>query len=212
MSRYALISKLILAILVLGLIFAGQPIEAASPPMSKTIGNQNTAHKDDAKDSSGGQVTVQLGQDEIDTIAAALPEGEVRQKFEKKFTTRADKDNHLYDESYRSGEDAITLFYNAEQAVSHVLEQIHSFFTESTFDSREWSAALANLNQGKGFGHLMLTLFIVALLIFCGLVVEWVVRRATESLRRASCLAPPFGFVRPRLVYIDKLCAICLFL
>ena len=184
MSRYALISKLILAILVLGLLFAGQPIEAASPLMSKTIGNQKTAQKDDAKDSPGGQVAVQLSQDEIDSIAAALPEGEVRQKFEKKFATGAEKDNHLYDESYRSGEDAITLFYNAEQAVSHVLEQIHSFFTESTFDSREWTAALANLNQGKGSGHLMLTLFIVALLISCRLAMEWLVRRATENLRR----------------------------
>ncbi len=78
MSRYALISKLILAILVLGLLFAGQPIEAASPVMSKTIGNQKTAQKDDAKDSPSGQVAVQLSQDEIDSIAAALPEGEVR--------------------------------------------------------------------------------------------------------------------------------------
>ena len=193
MSRYALISRLILTIFVLGLLFASQPIEAASPLMSKTIENQKTSQKDDAEDSPGGQVAVQLSQDEIDSIAAALPEGEVRQKFKNKFAAGAEKDNGLYDESYRSGVDAITLFYKAEQVVSRALEQIHSFFTESTFDSREWTAALANLNQGKGFGHLMLTLFVVAVLIFCGLAMEWVVRRATENLRRQLLDTVLFG-------------------
>ena len=38
--------------------------------------------------------------------------------------------------------------------------------------------------MGKGFGHLILTLFIAALFIFIGLIIEWIVRRSTENLRR----------------------------
>jgi hypothetical protein len=70
------------------------------------------------------------------------------------------------------------------KAVSHVQKQLYSFFVSSSFNSREWAAALGNLNMGKGFGHLILTVFITALLIFAGLGIEWLVRRATEDLRR----------------------------
>jgi small-conductance mechanosensitive channel len=58
------------------------------------------------------------------------------------------------------------------------------FFIASAFGSREWTAALNNLNMGKGPGHLALTFFILAVFISCGLVMEWLVRRATGDLRR----------------------------
>ena len=77
--------------------------------------------------------------------------------------------------------------------------------------------------MGKGFGHLMMTLFIAALLIFAGLAIEWLVRRSTENLRRqildtASlgrlqflgrvAFAPSIEYARPWYVYTDNLCAV----
>jgi len=184
MARYALRSKLILTIIVFSFFFAGQPGKAESPPMSKTIGNQKIVRGDDSKDLTGGRVAVQLSQNEIDSIASTLPEGEVRQMFKKKLAAAAGKDSSSSDEDPRKGEEIATLFYEGEKAFSHVQDQIYSFFTTSTFDSREWTAALENLNKSKGPGHFLLTLFIAVVLIFCGLAVEWLVRRATEDLRR----------------------------
>ena len=65
-------------------------------------------------------------------------------------------------------------------------EWLVSFFTQpaARFDKGEWSAGLNNLNLGWGFGHLVLTLVISALIVFVGLSVEWLVRRSTQNLRR----------------------------
>jgi hypothetical protein len=54
--------------------------------------------KEDLKDASGGQMAVPLSQDEVDSIAEALPEGEVRQMFNKKVVTGAQMDNASADE------------------------------------------------------------------------------------------------------------------
>ncbi len=191
MACKTLISKLILTIIILGFLCADQPIEAASPLMSETIGNQKTAPESDSKDLTGGQ----LSQDEIDSIAAALPEGEVRQKFNKKFATAADKDNAASDEKPISGEEMMIFFYDGEKAFSRVQEQIRLFVTNptSTINSRELTATLENLHEGKGFSHLILTFFIVALLILGGLAVERLVRRSTENLRSQILESPLLG-------------------
>jgi small-conductance mechanosensitive channel len=191
MACKTLISKLILTIIILGFLCADQPIEAASPLMSETIGNQKTAPENDSKDLTGGQ----LSQDEIDSIAAALPEGEVRQMFNKKFATAADKDNAASDEKPISGEEMMIFFYDGEKAFSRVQEQIRLFVTNptSTINSRELTATLENLHEGKGFSHLILTFFIVALLILGGLAVERLVRRSTENLRSQILESPLLG-------------------
>jgi small-conductance mechanosensitive channel len=184
MARYALIIKLILVPIVLGFLFAVPSIEAASAPKSETTANHGTALSDESKNVTGGQIAVQLSQEEIDSIAAALPEGEARQMFKEKTATDAQKDKVASDETYKKGEGLIPIFLEGEKEFSEAQEQLHSFFTESKFSPREWSAALNNLNMGKGGGHFMLTLFVVAVLIFCGLIMEWLVRRATGDLRR----------------------------
>ena len=97
-----------------------------------------------------------------------------------------EKDEASLDETFRSGEEFSLLFWESEKAFSRAQERFFSFFTSpaSTFDTSEWTKALDNLNLGKGFGHLVLTLFIAALFIFIGLTVEWLVRRSTGNLRR----------------------------
>jgi len=96
------------------------------------------------------------------------------------------KDEVSLDESLRSGEEFSLLFFEGEKAFSQAQERFILFLTSpaSTFDTRKWTAALDNINMGKGFGHLTLTLFIAALFIFIGLIIEWIVRRSTENLRR----------------------------
>jgi small-conductance mechanosensitive channel len=97
-----------------------------------------------------------------------------------------EKDEATFDEAFRSGEEFSLLFWESEKAFSRAQERFFSVFTSpaSTFDTTEWTTALDNLNLGKGFGHLVLTLFIAALFIFIGLTVEWLVRRSTGNLRR----------------------------
>jgi small-conductance mechanosensitive channel len=186
MARNTLISKLIRALIVLGFLFAGQPIQAESPPKSETVEKQEIVGKEDSKNVSGGQVSVQFSRNEIDSIAAALPEGEVRQMFNKKVVTGAEMTNASAAEEPVEGEEIATLFFESEKALSYVQKQIRSFFTTPTsaFSSDEWIKALENLSHGKGLGYLMLTFFIAAVLIFAGLAMERLVRRFTEGLRR----------------------------
>ena len=186
MARILLILKLVLATIAFGFFFNGQLIEAASPSMSETAANQEAVRRDDTKGASGGRVAIQLSQDEIDFIAAALPEGEARQIFKEKAAKGEDKDGASFDEALRSGEEFTLIFFKGEKAFSRLQERLVSFFANptATFDKREWAAALNNLNLGQGIGHLTLTFFIAALLIFAGLAIEWLVRRSTENLRR----------------------------
>ena len=105
MMRNALISKLILTIVVSGFLFAGLPIRAVSALKSETVENEETAGSDDSKVVTGGQVTVQLSRAEVDTIAAALPEGDARRIFKEKLATGAEKDNAASDEVPKEGEE-----------------------------------------------------------------------------------------------------------
>ncbi len=186
MARYPFIFRLIVVTIFLGLLCVGLPIEAASQKKSETTANQETSRSEDSIDLSGGQFAVHLSQDEINSIAQSLPEGEVRQMFKEKVATGAEMDKVSADEEPVEGEEIATLFYDSEKALSRVQEQIGAFFTrpKSTFSSREWTETLENLTHGKGLGDLMLSFFIVAVLIFCGLAVELLVRRFTEGLRR----------------------------
>jgi len=184
MARSALTSKLVLLPIILGFVLGAPSIEAASPSKAETTANQPTARGDDSKGVAGGQIAVPLSQDEIDSIAAALPEGEARQMFKKKTAPDAQKDKAASGETYKKGEGLIPIFLEGEKEFSEAQAHLRSFFIESTFSSREWTAALDNLNMGKGPGHLLLTFFTLAVLIFCGLAMEWLVRRATGDLRR----------------------------
>jgi len=180
MARYPLISRLIFTIVALPILYAGQPIGAESQPVAETIENQETTRGNDTENFDDGQ----LSQNEINSIAGALPEGEVKQMFKKKFATAADKASASSDEGFRTGEGYSLLFGKGVRAVSHAQKQLYSFFVSSTFNSREWAAALENINQEKGLGHLLITLFTAALLVFIGLSVERLVRRFTDGLRR----------------------------
>jgi hypothetical protein len=193
MTRYPLIFKLAVAIFLSGFLCVGQPIAVASPPMPDTTSNHGTVREDDSTDAIAGEVAVQLTQDEIDSIVAALPEGDAKQMFDEKVAKGESTDDAPVDNALRSGEEFSLIFFKGEKAFSHAQKRIFSFFTKpaSTFDTREWTAALDNLNLGRGFGHLMLTLFIAALLIFAGLAVEWLVRQSSENLRPLRCAYSP---------------------
>ena len=132
MARNRLLLDLIMTIIVLGFLSAGQPIQAESPPASETTGKQETAPGDDSKDASGGPVAVGLSQNEIDSIAAALPEGEVKQMFKEKAATGAKTDNAPADEEPVEGEEIATLFFESEKAFSRVQKQIRALFTKPT--------------------------------------------------------------------------------
>jgi len=210
--RNALISILILMIAVLIFLLEGQPIGAASPPVFGTTVNQKTSEKDDLKAADGGQVTVQLSRDEVDSIADALPDSEARQMFNEKVAKSEQTDDTSFDKTHRSGkefdkalrsgEKLSLLFFEGEKALSRAQKRIFSFFNKptSTFDSREWTTALDNINMGKGLVHFILTFFIAALLILAGLAIEWLVRRSTEILRRQILETASLG----RLAFLGR--------
>ena len=210
--RNAIISKLILTMVVLSFLFEGQPIGAASPPVFGKTVNQKTAKKDDLKAASGGQITVKLSRDEVDSITLALPVGEARQMLNEKVSKGERTDDTSFDKTHRSGkefdkalrpgEKLSLLFFEGEKALSRAQKRIFSFFNNptSTFDSREWKTALDNINMGKGPGHFILTLFIAALLILAGLVIEWLVRKSTEILRRQILETASLG----RLAFLGR--------
>jgi hypothetical protein len=87
------------------------------------------------------------------------------------------------------------LLYDGEKAFSRAQERLVAFFTKpaATIHAGEWVRAFDNLNLGKGFGHLALTLFIAVVFIFLGLVAELLVRRSTENLRRKILDTAPLG-------------------
>jgi small-conductance mechanosensitive channel len=187
MSRYLLINRLIVLAIFLSLIIAWQPVGAASSPASDTSANPETPAGDNSKDAGSDQLAVQFSPEEINAIAEALPDGEARQLFNQKVAKGEGlSDAAVDEESVRSGEEFAVLILDGEKAFSRAQERLVSFFTQptSTIDTREWAAAFNNLNMGRGFGHLVLTLFIAALFIFLGLAVELLVRRSTENLRR----------------------------
>jgi hypothetical protein len=173
MRPKTLVSRLILAVIFSGFLSVGQPIEAKSLPPAETVRKQEAAERDVSTDSTSGQAAVPLNRDEINSIAEALPEGEVRQMFNRKVAKRTEKDNASSDvrrskdslKRVRSGEEFSLLFTEGVKAVSDAQKQLYSFFVSSTFNSREWTSALGNLNKGQGFGHLILTIIITALLI-----------------------------------------------
>jgi small-conductance mechanosensitive channel len=166
--------------------------------VSDTTANPETPAGDNSKDTGGSQMAVQFSEDEIHAIAEALPEGEARQMFNEKVAKGEDTDDASLDESMRSGEEFSLLFIKGEKAFSRAQEQLVSFFSfftkpTSKLDTRDWAAAFDNINLGRGFGHLVLTLFIAALFIFLGLAVELLVGRSTENLRRQILDTAPLG-------------------
>ena len=70
MTRCPFIFKLIVVIISLALLFAGQPVGAASPSAADTTANQATPEKDDSKD-TGDQLAFQFSEEEIQAIAEA---------------------------------------------------------------------------------------------------------------------------------------------
>jgi hypothetical protein len=184
----------IVMLTILGLWCVGPPIDAISATVSESKANPATIRKNESKDSTEGQVAVQFSRDEVDSITKALPEGEARQMFNAKVTQGQEQVDTI-DESLRGGEEISLLFVKGEKAFSRAQERIVSFFSQpgSTIDTREWAAAFDNLNLGRGFGHLALTIFITALFVFAGLAIEWLVRRSTENLRRQILDTAPLG-------------------
>jgi small-conductance mechanosensitive channel len=195
MARQALVAKLCLAMVVAGFLFVHQPVRAVSPSKSGMVESQVTVPNEDSKDTPEHQIAVDFSQNEIDSIAATLPEGEVRQMFENKIAIGAESAKSASDEAPKEGEEFARFIFLAEKAYSKVQAKILLFLAEptATLDANEWRAAFDNLNMGKGLGHFFLTYLIVALMIVVGLAIEFLVNRSTEKLRRQILDTAPLG-------------------
>ncbi len=129
----------IVTLTILCLLYVGQPIEAIPSTESEIKAADATGQKIALKDSNEDQVTVKLSRDEVDSIALALPEGETKQMFNKKFTKGKEMKDDSFDESLRSGEEISLFFFEGEKAFSRAQRRIFSFFAKptSTFDTHE---------------------------------------------------------------------------
>lgn len=97
-------------LIILGLWFAGQPIDAISSTVSAAKANPATGREKVSKDPTEGQVAVQFSRDEVESITEALPEGQARQMFNAKVTQDEEKVDTALDDSLRGGRGIFAAF------------------------------------------------------------------------------------------------------
>jgi len=185
MVRYAQIAILSMGLAAFSILFFVQIVIAQTPSIPETETHQE----------NNLPISIDFSKTELDSIAASLPEGEAQLLLEQKRLIASETGNSTAEDVPKHGEEFGYFLLDLEKSYSRMQEQIILFLTEpdSPGDTNEWAAAFKNINKGKGFGHFILTLFIAALLIATGLLIEWLVHRCTENLRRHILDTTPLG-------------------
>jgi len=178
-------------IAVLLISLAGPAVIASDEGKPAADAEQKTESKDKPQETTKAG----FSQEEIDAIAAALPEGETRQLFENKFTDQTEAEDGSDDE-FRSGEGFSVLFLDGIRAISHAQEKLKAFFSASHGKKGEWKAAFDNLNQGRGTGHLLTTILVTATLIMIGLVTERLFKKPLSVIMDQVLENPGVGRIR----------------
>jgi small-conductance mechanosensitive channel len=166
-------------LMVIFLLFACQTVHATSKKTAEPEQNQQTAAEAAKQDAREARFTPE----EIEAIAAALPDGKTKDNFLKGFASASEKKKPA-ENDVRTGEGGAVYYHNGASAVYTAKKRLLAYFTQPATQSGEWKAALNNINKAEGLGHLMLSVLVAALIVTIGVFAERMVKRATQPLRR----------------------------
>jgi small-conductance mechanosensitive channel len=131
----------------------------------------------------------------VDAYLATLDDRQVRQVLAKKLKQEAFDDAAAAAE----GEAAASrgrytrVFYDLAREASAAKDRIFFAFSSEKISQREWAIAIDKMSEGRGTGHLLVTLLIGFAMIASGLFVERLLLRSTEDLRQQLLTSAPLG-------------------
>jgi hypothetical protein len=141
------------------------------------------------------QIPQGLSPDGVDAYLAGLTDGQARQVLAHKLKQEAagNSASGVEGEATAEGGTPEGIFHELADGTAMVADRIGSFFSSDKSGSLKRGAILRRLSDGKGLGHLLLTVFIGFVIIACGFLVERLVLRLTEGLRQQVLTAVTLG-------------------
>ena len=186
------------------MILIGFLLAAIYPPALGVAGE--VAKQTAASADSQVQIPLGLSPQEIDAYLTGLSDDQVRQVLSRKLKANAPQGRAPAAEEYpnHSWMPIEAAFKRMEEAASSALDRMGSVFKGEQTAASEWPAVVNRLSDGKGGSHLMLTLLIGLLLIIVGFVLERLILRATEDLRKHLLTAVPLGKLQQLGQFISR--------
>ncbi|MHC4424393.1 MAG: hypothetical protein ACYSWR_06985, partial [Planctomycetota bacterium] len=153
------------------------------------------------------QIPRNLSAAEIDSFLASLSDDKVRKLLAQKLKQEADAEaaSAAKEQAAKKAGHHADIFYALEQRTSAAGDRIISTFSSMTTSSGKWVEAFGRMAGGKGSSHLLLMLFIAALMIGLGLVVERFGVRFTEDIRKQLLALVPLGKLQKLGRFISRL-------
>ncbi|MEE9496948.1 MAG: mechanosensitive ion channel family protein [Desulfobacterales bacterium] len=127
------------------------------------------------------QIPQGLSPQEIDAHLASMSDEQARQVLAQKLKQEAAANAQSKSEAATAG--PLVVFHRFAEAAAAVLKRIGSVFSVATERSDQWDTAIDKLSGGKGPSQLLWTLFGMALIIACGLILKKLFMRATSSIQ-----------------------------
>jgi small-conductance mechanosensitive channel len=153
------------------------------------------------------QIPKNLSAAKIDPFLASLSDEQVRKFLAQKLKQEADADaaSAAKERAAKKAGHHADIFYELEQRTSAAGDRIISTFSSMTTSSDKWTEAFGRLAGGKGSSHLLLMLFIAAIMIGLGLVVERFGVRFIEDLRQQLLAVVSSGKLQKLGRFISRL-------
>jgi small-conductance mechanosensitive channel len=139
------------------------------------------------------QIPQGLSPEEVDAYLAGLSDVQARQVLASKLKQEAGNHRRGAEGGAAEGDTAESIFHELADGTAMVADRIGSFLSSDKNGSLKRGAILRRLSDGRGLGHLLLTVFIGFVLIACGLLVERLVLRLTEDFRKQVLTAVTLG-------------------
>ncbi|MEE9122443.1 MAG: mechanosensitive ion channel family protein [Syntrophobacteria bacterium] len=183
-------STAILTLILLSLLFWGQPAWAITPQQLKMMQGQK---KGEATEEV--QQPEQLPSDQIDSFMATLSDEQVRRLLIEELKKRAEE------RSLAAGPEKTTdrggaigaAFDEADEEASMIFKRIKGIFRGSASVLSQPRALIGLLSDGKGSGGLLMTFVGLIALIGAGLFAEWLLSRLARDIHEQLLTAVPKG-------------------
>ena len=139
------------------------------------------------------QIPQGLSPDEVDAYLAGLSDVQARQVLASKLKQEAGNQRRGAEGDAAEGDTPESIFHELADGTAMVADRIGSFLSSDKNGSLKRGAILRRLSDGRGLGHLLLTVFIAFVTIACGFLVERLVLRLTEDFRKQVLTAVTLG-------------------
>lgn len=151
------------------------------------------------------QIPQGLSPDGVDAYLAGLTDEQTRQVLARKLKQAAGDPRSGTEGDAAEGGTPEGIFHELADGTAMVADRIGSFFSSDKNGSLKRGAILRRLSDGKGLGHLLLTVFIGFVIIAGGFLVERLVLRLTEALRQQVLTAVTLGKLQTLGRFISRL-------